>query len=485
MPTIDLRRRLVELDAQILEQKRVLHSLQQTRIAVERELRETATYPILTLPVEVTIEIFHRLPLEVGDKMGIRRNAAPISLTTVCRSWRAIALSTPTLWSTLKISFDDIPFTVIAKPGLVESFINQWLGRSGECPLSLTFSLPQLEIDSLYNQVDFSISRLRPIIHQYAHRVRYIELDFKEDTRISELELHSSPFPLLQVANVCCDFDIETRVFSNAPLLHSLHLGGEEGVIVTRFHLPWQQLTTFEGFIDNLDLFIVAPNLIDVKCYWSGRESTLGVITHSRITSFTIIRDCDILQYLTFPSLQHLDVYPLVTYDFFESFLKRSCPPLISLGADAAGQGFAQWHKALVHVAATLENIKISYVPHEVMTSLLSLEERPWLSPPWRTLNLLPNLKTLHLSPVYGPVDQFYELVRFLYARSDKLRSFQLEWFTTPFLDAWIGAGAPGAHEKADTITGHFSRLQTAGMDIYVGTPNRNYAAKTHDAADV
>ncbi|KAJ7755847.1 hypothetical protein B0H16DRAFT_1417476, partial [Mycena metata] len=195
MPTIDLRRRLVELDAQIIEQERVLRDLQQTRVAVERELRETATYPILTLPVEITTEIFHQLPLEVGYKTGfyMDMDTAPVSLTAVCRSWRGIALSAPTLWSTMEICFDDIPSTVVAKPGMVESFINQWLGRSGECPLFLTFTLP--------HEDHFPISRLRAIVHQHAQRVRYLELNLGEYQPIRPLELHTLPFPLLQAAN--------------------------------------------------------------------------------------------------------------------------------------------------------------------------------------------------------------------------------------------------------------------------------------------
>ncbi|KAJ7044863.1 hypothetical protein C8F04DRAFT_910820, partial [Mycena alexandri] len=92
-------RQLVELDAQILEQERVLLDLQQTRIAVEREFNQAATYPISTLPVEITREIFHRLPLEAGCSMGFYSNTAPVSLTAVCRSWRGIAFSTPKLWS--------------------------------------------------------------------------------------------------------------------------------------------------------------------------------------------------------------------------------------------------------------------------------------------------------------------------------------------------------------------------------------------------
>ncbi|KAJ7784082.1 hypothetical protein B0H16DRAFT_1681629 [Mycena metata] len=404
---------------------------------VERELRETATYPILTLPVEITTEIFHRLPLKVGE-LGLQSNTAPLSLTAVCRSWRDIALSTPTLWSTMEICFAYIPSTVVAQPGLVELFITQWLRRSGECPLSLTLTLRR--------------------------------------TRRRGHEVH---FPISRAANVCCDVRIETRVFSSAPLLHSLHLGGE-GVIATRLHLPWQQLSIFEASIHNLDLFVVAPNLVNIKCGWAGGDSNPGMITHSCIKSFAVTDSAydKILQYLTLPALQHLDLSEGDTYDFLGSFLERSSPPLISLRVQADDPAFAQWHQALVHVAATLEDIEISYASTEAMTSLLSLGERPWASPPWRTLNVLRNIKTLRLPHVVDPVG-LYQLVKFLYSRSDKLRSFQLVWETSPFLDERTRAGAAGAldtPDTEDTIVGHFSRLQAAGMDIYVGTQVKNYA---------
>ncbi|KAJ7265435.1 hypothetical protein B0H12DRAFT_1011431, partial [Mycena haematopus] len=103
MPTIDLRKRLAELDAQIDEHRRALHDLQEVRTAVAQELSATATFPFLTLPVEITTEIFIlSLPqfAGLGWDRSVRQygNAVPISLTLVCRTWRNIALATPALW---------------------------------------------------------------------------------------------------------------------------------------------------------------------------------------------------------------------------------------------------------------------------------------------------------------------------------------------------------------------------------------------------
>ncbi|KAJ7780927.1 hypothetical protein B0H16DRAFT_1877749 [Mycena metata] len=412
MPTIDLRRRLVELNAQILEQKRALRDLQQTRVTVERELRETATYPILTLPVEITTEIFHRLPFETvySSASELWRNMSPV-LAAVCRSWRGIALSTPKLWSTMELSFDSIPSTVIAEPGKVELFVNRWLGRSGECPLSLAFTLHQID--------HFPLSRLRTIVHQYAYRTRYIKLDLGGLNPMDALQLYSLSFPSLQAASFHGYSNLETHVFGNAPQLHSLHvLPFPEGIVPARFHLPWQQLTTFEGPVHHLDLFIVAPNLIDVKC-------------------------------------------------------KQSSPPLISLRARAAEREFAQWYKAVLHVAGTLEDLELSSSSPEIMASIFS----SW-GPPrnWRTLTALSNLKTLRFSHLSNPPWQD-QLVHFLYSRSDILCSFQLLWDESPYLYGRTEAGAPGAPAALDTLVGHFSRLRAAGMDVHVGTEDENYAA--------
>ncbi|KAJ7368927.1 hypothetical protein DFH08DRAFT_677091, partial [Mycena albidolilacea] len=106
MAANDLRKRLTEIDTQIKEHRRTLHALEQARTALERELRATATFPVLDLPVEIAAKIFvHCLP--PSAKLGWYRfmreyeNTAPLVLTSVCRTWRGITLTTPALWTTL------------------------------------------------------------------------------------------------------------------------------------------------------------------------------------------------------------------------------------------------------------------------------------------------------------------------------------------------------------------------------------------------
>ncbi|KDQ65177.1 hypothetical protein JAAARDRAFT_53071 [Jaapia argillacea MUCL 33604] len=96
--------------------------------------------PILTLPNEITAEIFECcLPSDrfiTPDSMD-----APLLIAQVCGHWRRIALSTPRLWSRICIDDDDpiihdeIPFTKSTLP-----LMRTWLSRSSNCPLKIAFS---------------------------------------------------------------------------------------------------------------------------------------------------------------------------------------------------------------------------------------------------------------------------------------------------------------------------------------------------------
>ncbi|KAJ7228149.1 hypothetical protein GGX14DRAFT_331655, partial [Mycena pura] len=54
-------------------------------------------YPVLTLPPEITSEIFIRcLPAETVDVVCTRN--APLLPMQICRTWRQIAISMRVLW---------------------------------------------------------------------------------------------------------------------------------------------------------------------------------------------------------------------------------------------------------------------------------------------------------------------------------------------------------------------------------------------------
>ncbi|KAJ7755938.1 hypothetical protein B0H16DRAFT_1540186, partial [Mycena metata] len=96
-------------------------ALERDRTTVAAELYSKATFPVLTLPVEITTAIFtFCLPtIEELHENNIRRRddaetpptlTAPNTLVECCRAWRDIAFATPSLWTTLALCLKDNDF---------------------------------------------------------------------------------------------------------------------------------------------------------------------------------------------------------------------------------------------------------------------------------------------------------------------------------------------------------------------------------------
>ncbi|KAF7352422.1 F-box domain-containing protein [Mycena venus] len=456
-----LRKRLTDLDAQITEQRRVLAELEQTRSDVERELHAIA-YPVLTLPFEITAEIFLRCRqlwgfAELYHRRTIDQNTTPIKLASVCRAWRDIILATPLLWSEVWVYFDALPAELVSKPAVVEGDIDRWLIRAGGRPLTLYFECGKgEEAEDEEQDEPFALGRLRDIIHRWSPQVQYLHLVIDRD--IGPLGLESLQFPLLESVALDCNYearvvDPHRRVFTNAPRFHDLRMG-----LPLAFTFPWSQLTKFQGELWDVVLFTLAPNLCEVTCSFRPDDSDHLVVTHRNLRSLTS-HVTDILEYLTLPALQHLAVLYLSNHHSIVDFISRSSPPLISLSVpgDHAGTSFNSWGQC---VPRTLESLEICEV------SAAGLVDPS-------ILDVLPNLRTLILKDVAGGFD-FYFLVGYLYSRSNQLRTFKLVWQNNPFLDGKLYDGLPG-EESYDTISGHLSRLAQSGMNIRLGTRDKRY----------
>jgi hypothetical protein len=72
---------------------------------MDLNLTTTSSYPILTLPAEITAEIFSHY---VGKRHNIRRRAAgPLLLASVCKSWWEICFSTCSIWASVVIALSE------------------------------------------------------------------------------------------------------------------------------------------------------------------------------------------------------------------------------------------------------------------------------------------------------------------------------------------------------------------------------------------
>ncbi|KAJ7462116.1 hypothetical protein FB451DRAFT_1267850 [Mycena latifolia] len=489
MSTAVLRRRLAELDAAIVEQNKALDLLQRDRMAVQRQLHATSTFPVLRLPVEIAAEIFSLcLPsiqeLRKDDRPITRRleTQAPTPFLGVCRTWRDIALGTPALWATLSLCFDFIAEEVVAEPGAVEGFIDMWLGRAAFRPLSLIFSAKFAE------DRPFILSRMRDVINRYAHRLEYIELETSQHD-IQQLGLDSVALPLLRRAAISDNFEPwpdpsnPVHIYSNAPQLHHLIVLGMTPI--SYYTPPWLQLTKFDGEIHGLDPFMLAPNLVEVRCsvQWTGILPTSPVL-HPCLQSLTISQsehafnepDFDLLPHLNLPVLQFLhisDIYvePEALTRSLDAFLTRSSPPLRTLSANV-DRAFEEWEKCIRRVATTLENLELHLADDNFQYQVFNLGSQD------SSYNPLPHLRTLHFINAFSGTD-FNDMVDFLRRRSTtptlaKLRSFRLisppGTFLQDILSDEIGAG-PGC----EAPKGHLALLASQGIDIHIGTTKRTY----------
>ncbi|KAJ7605100.1 hypothetical protein FB45DRAFT_1042691 [Roridomyces roridus] len=339
MSTADLRREFAQLEAKIIELKDALVVAEHRRATVQQQLRQVATFPILTLPVEITAQIFTH---------------SPLVFLTVCHRWRDIAFTTPALWSAFRLLFDTIrQFDNIRphwpEPAQIESYIHQWLGRAGgHQPLSLTLGMEGYFVPALYKK--FPLPRIRDIIHLYAPRIAYLEL-YCNPAQIRELALDTVAFPMLQ--HVCITSDDSDgsfpsseplEVFSDAPQLTQLTL--EYLACPSSYVLPALQLTKFEGYLDNLEILTLAPNLIEATCRTTDPcRVPSSPITHARLRSLTlsgpqchdrnmVMEPMDILPYLTLPELRTLDLSAYKTAAnpaSISEFVRRSGASLLTL----------------------------------------------------------------------------------------------------------------------------------------------------------
>ncbi|KAJ7502552.1 hypothetical protein B0H11DRAFT_1989085 [Mycena galericulata] len=140
--------RLKRLDDEIADLQKAIDKLveQRNSVRVYVDSHRALLSPARRLPIDVIREIFMAcIPTHRNCVMSARE--APILLGRICSSWRTISLSTPRLWSRLHIvePKEDMehprsslePHT----KKLAQRFetMKTWLGRSGQCPLSISF----------------------------------------------------------------------------------------------------------------------------------------------------------------------------------------------------------------------------------------------------------------------------------------------------------------------------------------------------------
>ncbi|KAJ7245424.1 hypothetical protein C8J57DRAFT_1524157 [Mycena rebaudengoi] len=233
------RFRIAELDHDysIASLEAELCSIRDERKALQGEL-DAYKYPVLTLPLEVVSKNFLQFVPVYPDVAPAIGFLSPARLGQICRQWRAIAFSTPSLWRAIELTFNNIA------DGKQLSVLESWLVRSKSCPLSVTV-YPQLHDDAEYlnPQTPIMLSALLNILSGASKRIQYLQFSL---IWRDHLETFEADMPLLRrvtTGRVAKQGSPTQRlVLMNAPRLQHIVLSRDFDS--TKIIFPWIQLTT-------------------------------------------------------------------------------------------------------------------------------------------------------------------------------------------------------------------------------------------------
>ncbi|KAJ6545032.1 hypothetical protein DFH09DRAFT_1367649 [Mycena vulgaris] len=167
--------------------------------ARRRELREfaytqrSAFSPFRRLPSELLAEIFLQCR-EQESSWGLRSNSEWV-VAQVCGRWRAVALSTPSLWADIEVSSPSLGYRGSMSEKLLVSLLSLQIERSRQHPLSLRYLAAR----------EFSPDTRRSILELFlsvAHRWLDVCLNLTNED-LQRLNRFNRGFPLLSKFKIC------------------------------------------------------------------------------------------------------------------------------------------------------------------------------------------------------------------------------------------------------------------------------------------
>ena len=366
--------RIQETYSSLMEQRQVL--------LAEIEGYRSLISPARRLPIDILEEIFiHTLPTTHNALMDPRK--CPLLLTQICHGWRKIALSTPQLWSSIHIT---VPHIARGHPGqwgpmhfgnLPEefrvptlsflrnyaSYIANWLGRSGECPLSISLydwrdSFPPEE------HYDIIINSFLP----HACRWKTLVLDTRSPFlgRIAELTEYDVPLLESLTLHVIMNDEIGPSgplgVWGMSGIIKSHRLKKIDSQIehnITNFAFKWAQLTDIKlsQFSDGWGALSAHVSLKDLVLILSRAPRLINFHSEIRLTADTGLASPPSISFLPLlylqklvfhdgganckplfdllnvPSLLHLDFFPtdISSITVLSTFLPQVAGTILSL----------------------------------------------------------------------------------------------------------------------------------------------------------
>ncbi|KAJ7679139.1 hypothetical protein DFH06DRAFT_505892 [Mycena polygramma] len=456
LSSASLRTRLTKIDAEIAEVPAKFGPLTNERNDVLAALK-SIVYPILTLPPEITIEIFlqyvadERLRLPTSYVPPLR---GPPLLASICRAWRRIALSLGKIWADVIVG------------QTTEMLFQCCLARAGQQPLLL-----DMDIRQPYS---------RPL---FAAAVQYSEqwqefactIDLSSLSFSMTMDAIRGRIPLLRKLELAGTTHngppAHITAFSDAPQLRELDIVGFPRPSPTL--VPWAQLISLRCWMydtaEVVEMLGRTPRLeeLEVIRLLDGYPLSPDPVQLNHLHTLKIrTPHCeDYLPGVTLPALRVLDVYhnPNLSHDpALPSFLLRSSWQLRSLSVIDLGLSIVT--RALA-ATPTVEEVHIGCRINREWSQDWAQDDElfPFLHRLSTDAEFLPNMRTLRMSFDFGRFP--HQLVEMLDAR----------WY--PRCDAWTQLKCckiwiPGApyHQAvaAPDVRDRLRALEADGLDLEV-----------------
>ncbi|KAJ6515452.1 hypothetical protein C8R45DRAFT_1205708 [Mycena sanguinolenta] len=457
----------------------------QTRFPEPQHAQSAVVFPVLTLPPEITSEIFlHCVPTSRKSDI-VNPKEAPLLLTQVCRLWRDIAISTPELWAAFDLEIG------WPEPHLLE-ICETWLGRARECPISV-----KLSSCGVLSDIDH-IDRFMTALWGRSRFIRALNLKLAvEDFDIVDDPSGNPDFRMLQKLSIRMQEGVGGHANDRGPL-ELFHLASMLHEVTSEVppsfvSLPWHQLTKFTGEIytiaECLDALRLMPNLThcafaafdvsssparqfspsndivahnDSKIFMHANLQHLKLFESTSESTLCANSAC-ILAFLTLPALQTLDIRDVEDYDetVLDSFLSRSSPPLRKLSIHPSKSRKSGTDLCLSRAFTMLPLTDLEVRHPDVHLLLGFLDKHTTLLPNLRSLSLLgcrdPDQETSSSVPP-SPVE--------MGASITKERGFSRDCAQIQSLRVISESRCTFSEEDLLSLR----QLKAAGMDIHIGT---------------
>lgn len=408
---VSIRSRLLEARSELQKVDDAIARLNGHRAAIQAFADEHAAMlsPLRRFPNEILSEVALQCldgPLESGRYTTLNTKDILWVLGQVCRSWRNAILSFPRVWSFIRITDEDI------QPSNVKYAITELLRRSKDAPLFLEARVSDDQAST------FIIKAL------VRHSSRWCEATIRlPSDQLPHLNSVKGRLPALVNLTLLVDIDdddagprprFDLDAFKVAPALRSVVSWHDMEELP--ISLPWSQLTLYDGWQQQEGAHLRILRLLTnvERCDLADNSGELipaddrpTPILLPRLRSFKFTHEIELLNHLTLPALDYLEI--LAGADSTEP----SMNPLVSLIARSS----CSITSLSYHCTHSDQNFLITALRSMPTLSTLAIVDESTFDPdflPHLIVQgtsediLLPNLKVLKMDWAKDDLDEYW-----------------------------------------------------------------------------